>query len=58
MRDRSLAGYQRRQAERMETARASRARGDCGRCGHEAGTRETGEERSCDWRARHITDAI
>lgn len=55
---RDLRHYQEQQAKRMREAAESRKRGDCQRCGHEAGTRENRDEQTCDWRGRHITDEI
>lgn len=55
---RDLRYFQEQQAKRMADAEASRKRGDCQRCGHEAGTSESRDEQACDWRAQHITDEI
>jgi hypothetical protein len=32
--------------------------GDCTDCGHQAGTREIGDEQNCRRRNQHITDEI
>lgn len=49
----TLADFRRRQADRMSAAQRARARGDCGRCGHVARTKETGRQAQCDWAERH-----